>query len=319
MSYLNFKGVQHLGEQQFTNELGVNLQFFTDWAFLNIGGFFNVNVQTSGAYGGNFSRLRPANDPYFSNRIYEGARSNWVYESGITYPNYSPINISGVYVNGTFYPSDTTGVYAHKINYPLGRVIFNSVVPQTGLTVQLEHSYKWIKIQTSDVPWAQKILYDSFRVDDPHFLQRGSGVWDVLSQSRVQLPAIIIEPSVNTRLQPLEIGGGQRRIQTVYFHVISENPWDRNNITDILVNQRQKTIFLFDVNTAIESGKFPLDPYYGNRVSGGFLYPAFVDEYIGYRKKRCAIVDTFSEDLEERNGTYRSIVKWVVDVELPES
>jgi hypothetical protein len=308
-----FKGVTQLGEQQFTTSLGINLQMFLDTAFLEIGGFYNINIPTSGAYGGDFSRLRPVNDPYFTNRVYEGVRSNWVYESGLLY-NIQPIKISGAFVNGAFVPK--TGVNGFKVNYPLGRIIFNST--QTGI-VRLEYSYKHVKVSTIDVPWAQRVMTDSFRVDNNDFLQKGSGVWETLSHNRVQLPAIVVEPLTRVRMQGLELGGGQRRLQDVFFHVIASNTWDRNNITDILVNQRNKTLLLFDVTRASQSGKFPLDPYYGDYVSGGYIYTSLIDENLGYTKRKCAIIDTGSDDLGERNGLYISTVRWSTDSELPET
>ena len=60
--------------------------------------------------------------------------------------------ISGVYVDDTFYPSDTTGTYSHKVDYFNGRIIFDNAIASTS-KVQAEFSYKYSKT------WFMLVIY----------------------------------------------------------------------------------------------------------------------------------------------------------------
>ena len=46
-----FKNVSSIGDRQVLSSLEHNLKSFLDWSFLNIGGFINVNIPTSGIGG----------------------------------------------------------------------------------------------------------------------------------------------------------------------------------------------------------------------------------------------------------------------------
>jgi hypothetical protein len=78
-------------------------------------------------------------------RVYQSAFRNWVYESGITLTPYLsdlnwplPIIASGVYIDGRFCPADTDdpafdSSCAHTIDFLNGRVIFDTVQPQSSI------------------------------------------------------------------------------------------------------------------------------------------------------------------------------------------
>lgn len=303
---LIFQGVTEIGKPQFTTELTHNIAMWLNWSFLNIGGFSNISLSQSGVYGGDFSRLRAVSDPYSTNyQVFEGVRSNWVYESGIQYST-QPTHISGVYVNGTFVTSGFT------INYPLGQIKFTNAKTSSDI-VKCEYAYKFVKIESSEVPWTQTVLFDSFRVDNTQFLS-SSGVWNTLSQSRIQLPAIIIEPTINVRYRGVELGGGQFRTQDVYLHVISETAWDRNNLADILLNQREKVLIFYDVNLAAINNKLPIT-FNGTIVPSSYMYPQLITQY---PKRQCFIKDVSSESWTERNGTHRAVIRWSCDIQMDE-
>src|SRR5579859_2905287 len=98
------KGVTDIGRPLLTEMLESNISQFFQWGLLNVGNFFQVRIPTSGAYGGDFSRLRLGDDPNFpAGQVWEGVRKDWVWESGLNYA-VQPIQISGVYVNGSYYP-----------------------------------------------------------------------------------------------------------------------------------------------------------------------------------------------------------------------
>ena len=94
-SSTTFAHVAHIGNTLLNSELESNLKSFLDWSFLGIGGWSNISIPTSGAYGGTFDNLRLVDDPaYTAGQIWEAPRKDWVWETGTEYPGYNPINIS---------------------------------------------------------------------------------------------------------------------------------------------------------------------------------------------------------------------------------
>lgn len=308
---LKFKGVNNIGDIGFSNQLSYNIRSFLDWSFLGIGGFSNVDVTPLGYTGPDQSRLRRVDDPYNPfGCTYESFRSNWVYESGVTY-GILPNMYSGVYINNQFYPQDTSGTYAHQVNYPLGRITFNTALSGNNL-VQCGYSFKQVKVTTAEIPWARTIMADSLQINNPQFLQEGSGVWNVLSENRVQLPVIVIDPTTEVNFTGLELGGGQYRSQSVMLYVFTENPAERNNLMDILLNQSEKTILMYDLNKVVADNKLPLD-FNGSIQPSGYMYPDLVNNYT---KWRCTILKSIVLDIFEDRDIYRAAVKWVCEVPI---
>jgi len=274
VSFTQLKGFDSLGQYSYDEILTQNLIMFFDWGFINKGGYVNVNIPSSGAYGGDFSRLRPVQDPRYSNgQVWESIRANWLWESGLEYE--SPINISGVFVNSTFVPQSGGTFY---IDYPNGRIIFNSAISQNS-TVKVEHSRKWISvIPSQNVPWLKQVEMRSHRVDDSNFLI-GSGDFALLRDNKLQLPVVAIETAGAT-YQGYMIGGSQYCYTRVKFYVIGEDKSTVDRLTHIISSQNDKSIFLFDSNSLATNNRFPLD-YRGSRASGCLSYPQLV-EYSGH-------------------------------------
>ena len=244
-----FTHVSQVGNTLLNSQLESNLKSFLDWGMLGIGGWFNVNIPTSGAWGGTFDQLRLVDDPsYGEGQVWESARKDWVWENEVPYTGGSPISITGVSVDGTFYGTgDAT--YAHHYNYPLGRVVFDNPIASTS-TVKLEYSYRNVQVYIADqAPWWDELQYNSMRVDDSSFSQVGSGNWAILSNNRVQMPAVVIEAVPRRTYQPYELGSSNNFItQDVLFHVVSESRWWRNQLVDIISLQKDKTLMLYDSN-----------------------------------------------------------------------
>lgn len=253
-----FKAVDNYTDSLTTQQLETNIMSFLNWGFLNIGAFQNVYLDSSGVNGGNKSRLRAVQDPYLPNgTAFEGFRQDWVWETGIHYQT-QPVAISGVWVDGSFIPKTSSGQYSHTINYPAGRVLFNS--PVTGSPViQCEHSFRQIKVDLAESPWFQQVQFNSYRIDDPGFLMEASGAWNILSQNRIQLPAVVIESVFNASRYPYELGS-QAMIhnQDLLFNIIAETDYDRKQLHDILVGQEGIVIKSFDKDKLLASGLFPL-------------------------------------------------------------
>lgn len=285
MNYLNLKGFDSVFDNTLNNELQDNIVEFLDWSLLEKGNYMNVSLGELSPEGVDYSKLRiSSNSSFPSGKAWEGFRKNWVWQSGVSYSpapivgtNNTIPGISGVYVNNTFYPSNTNGTYAHKIDYFNGRIIFNNPIPTTS-TVKAEYSYRYINtVYANSLPWLSEIQYSSLDLDS-NFNTLNKGKYDLPAEARVQLPAIAIEIVPRRSMKGYQLGGGQYVSTDVLFHCLAEDEYTRNKLVDIISLQNDKTIHMFNSNQIAKSGAFPLD-YHGFPVSGALRYPDLVNNY----------------------------------------
>jgi hypothetical protein len=291
-------GVSDYGEALLTEQVEANLVTWLQWSLLGIGAFENVGLGQQSAWDADRSRLRVAQDPrYPANTLWQAHRSDWCWESGIPYST-QPVQVSGVWVNDAFVPTTGTGPYQHRVNYPLGQVVFASAVPATAV-VQAEFSSRFVQVRRSDEPWFRRVTFDSLRADDVQFAEpstSGGGSWAVLAENRVQLPAVVVEPVLNGTARPLEIGSSaQEYTQDFLLHVMAETPWDRKRVHDLCRLQVDKRIVTFDLNEAPP----PLDGY-GRLNAGALTYPQLCEAY-PWRQLRVARVDSADQPQLGRN------------------
>lgn len=283
--YTSLKAVSEAGESLLTDQLETNLASFLTWGLVNIGGFLSVARSDAGPYGGDMSQLRMSIDPRYGNipgKIWEGFRSDWVHETGVSCDR-QPTRVSGVYVDGAFHPIGETGAYSHSIDYRNGRVVFDTPISATGV-VQCEYSFRLYHVSTADTPWWQQIQPDSFRNDDPTFMQSSSGAWSILAENRVQLPHVVIEsPPRFTGHVPKEIGNSSVwGRQDVLFHILAEDRGQMKFLHDVVIAQIDKILLAFDKNLALGNDAFPLAPN-GDINPTGLTYPQMVAAY-AYQK-----------------------------------
>lgn len=283
-----FIKVDHVGENLLINQMESTLKTYLDWGLLSVGGWTNIETPTFGAFGGTFDTLRAVSDPaYVDGQVWESARKDWVWETGMDYSGVmsdgsltgvDPIQITGVTVDGNTYGTGD-GTYAHHYNYPLGRVIFDSPI-STVSSVKLEYSYRNVQTYIADqAPWWDEIQQNSLRVDDPTFDQAGSGNWGILSNHRVQLPAVVIEAVPRRTFTSFQMGDTSQFVyQDVLFHIIAGTRWWRNNLVDIVSFQKDTNIMMYDNNTVAQSGAYPLD-YRGMVIDDSKNYPCLAAEY----------------------------------------
>ena len=283
----HLKGFNSVKDTTLNNEIQDNMVEFFDWALLKKGNYFNVTLGETAPNGYDYSKLRLSSDERFTaGTCWEGVRNNWVWQSGV---NYSPAplvgtnntkpGISGVYVDDTFYPTTTTGDYAHHVDYFNGRVLFDSPIP-TGSKVQVEHSYKWINIvYANSVPWLREVQYRSYDING-EFFQAAKGDWDMPPEARLQLPAIAIEIVPRRTITGYQLGGGSYVDTDVLFHCLAEDEMTRNKLVDIVSLQNDKTFYAFNSNSIAASGDFPLD-YKGSPVSGAMNFEELVLKHYG--------------------------------------
>jgi hypothetical protein len=278
-------GIRNTQDLALSNILLDNFVTFFDWGLIDKSGFNNVVSPASGMYGGDKTVLRMANDPnYQSGQVWQGFRENWIWETGVSTTT-QPISVSGVYVNNTFLPyvyNSSSGNYigngptGYRIDFPNGRVIFNSPLPSTS-TVKLNYSYKWVKVDRAEgTPFFRQIQSSDFRIDT-NFLT-GSGDWVQLGQTRVQLPAIFVEVVPNRTYQPYQLGGGQWANTDIVFYVMSLRESDCSNLLNIISYQNDRFIRLFDSNIISRSGAYPVS-FKGDLINRKYTYPNWVSDY----------------------------------------
>ena len=291
-----FRGVPSIGDSQPTEKIKIGLINYFNWSFLQVGAYFNVNIPQSGAYGGDESRLRPVNSPYYTDgQVWESFRKDWVWESGVSQTT-KPIQVSGVFVDNVFKP--TSGV-DFNLDYINGQVVFNTAVATTA-TVRAEYSPRWVHIYDgNDIPWVRETQFESHRIDADSFLNMASGGLSQLSQTRMQLPAIVVE-MVEGRYTPYQLGLGHYSLNDAIFHVIAEDGNTVDKLADIVAKQGAgesgKSIFIFDPDLLAISGTFPLN-FQGSITSGAKTFPQLVVpvEEGGFRWKKLRMFDSVKQ------------------------
>lgn len=311
-THTQLKGAPHTGDALVSDNLEANLVNFFNWGFLGAGGFFTVRRGDAGCYDGDNSRLRPVADPnYTDGTVWEAFRKDWVWESGVEYTS-QPVRVSGVYVDGSFLPLGS----GDWVDYPNGRVVLATpLAPATG--VQCEYTYRSVQVYTADNPAWETIQTGSFRSDDPHFLQAGSGGWDVLAQNRVQLPAVFVEAVPDATREPLALGGGVKVRQTVLFHVLAEDRQHYKWLHDAITGQWEKRLYGFDKNALLAADAFPLDAF-GTPRGSGLMYPDLVSPTGDYYWEQIRFADTRGVPQPRLGSLWYCTVRATMEVDRPE-
>lgn len=277
-----FQGINDISEDLLLNIVEANFKTYFDWAFLNLGAWFDAEV---GEYTINSSTVQQAqllavaDEAYLDGQVWQGIRKDWVFESGC-HPTTNPIQISGLTVDGAFH-SYPGGDFV--INYPEGRVIFDAPV-SIGATVLMDYSYRNVQVyRASDAPWFSELQYNTFNNSDPDIQRMEDGNWSIAGNHRIQLPAIIIDPIARSNSSPYELGSrGLVISQDIGFHVIAETKNERNKLLDIIRLQQGITLDMYDTNLVAQAEKFPLGPNLDKNFAGE-MYPDLVLNY-HYRK-----------------------------------
>lgn len=257
---MSFIGVDKYSANTLTSQLEHNIVSFLDDGLLKIGAFGNVQESVSNLYGNNMSQLKPVNDPHTNNgQLWQSARKNWVYEN-ISGVDYSPIVFSGVTVNSVFYPAPTgNSSLGYSVNYREGAITFDQSI-STSSNVTASYSYKLFNIEIANNSniW-KKIQQDSFSDTDFSNIYT-SGEFAIPSEHRIQLPTIVVESVNRSNNQPWRLGDlSLLSKQKVLLHVFAENKQDRDKINDIMNRQTSRNIDLYDINTVVSSGIYPLN------------------------------------------------------------
>lgn len=340
-----FSGVDNIGQHLLMSQIENNIKSFLDWGFLNIGGFINVSRPDKNIYNNPLALLKPTQDPNFTNgQVWQTMRKDWIWESDIVYskciepdivvtpatpcPLYivestpcpesyiqsiSPNLITGIYIDNVFYPLNTTGIYSYKVDYINSRIIFNTAIPLSS-KVEMEYSYRWLQIYNYDnAQWWRQLQYQT-DANNEHFNQLNKGDFSILSNNRVQLPAIIIETVSRGLSKPWQLGDKSLVMkQELLLHIVSETMADRNKIIDILRLQQDKIIRMYDTNLVIKYGSQPF-------LIDGTLNPNALkyDQLLqckGYYWNSARLIDIFASDVQSFSPFFsESNVKLTVEI-----
>lgn len=311
-----FYGVSSIGEHLLMSQIENNMKDFLDWGLLNIGAFINVNRNQNNIYGNNLSKLKPTEDPNYANgRVWQTMRKDWVWEQGIIlakcigpYPTPSPCPseyvqastpnlISGIYINNIFYPISTTGQYSYKVDYINSRIIFSNPLPLS-TNIEMEYAYRWIQVYKYDsAKWWQQLQYKT-DANIEHFNQLNRGDFSILSNNRIQLPAIIIETVSRGLSKPYQLGDKSLVMkQELVLHIVAERMNDRNMLIDILRLQQDKLLIMYDTNKLIQNNVqyFNID---GTLNNNRLQYSELIDNHSQYGWRTCKLTDIYASDVE---------------------
>jgi hypothetical protein len=305
-----FMGVEGIGSTQIINELENNYKSFLDWGFLSAGGFTNVSIPSTNISGFDLHKLKPTKDSTKpQNTVWQTPRKDWIYESGINYNSYSPIEISGIYVNGSFYPGPTgNSTISYTLNYPEGQVVFNNPIPPSS-SVELNYSYRNIQVyKMEQFPYWREIQYRSLE-NKTGFNLSDKGDFSIGAEHRIQLPSVIIETVARSNSRPYRLGDKSLYIeQDILLHILSDNSKDKNNITDILRLQEDRVIWLYNTDKIIKGGIFPLK-YNGSKNLTGQNYDITIND-TQYQWIKCQLKNVSISDMTFTNmRMYGSIVR----------
>jgi hypothetical protein len=312
MTIRGFQQVSNIGDKPVISILEDNIKSLLDYCFLKIGGFIDISIPSSGIAGGDFSLLKVGSDPIRpTGTVWETHRKDWVYETGISHNNRTPIDISGIYVNNSFYPAPTgQGNVAYSLNYKDGQVVFPTPKPASS-NIRMNYSYRYIQThKANESPWFKEIQKYSY---DPSKINKNSGFL-IMANHRVQLPCIIIETIARTSQQPYQLGTIENIIsQDLLLHIYTENPVQRNSIMDMLILQKDRESYLYDLNKVIKDNKYGLN-YNGSINNSGLNYDQLLSDP-NYRKNVFYIESSSISEINTISSSlYNGIIRWTLKI-----
>lgn len=299
------KGFNNLNQFSHSINLEKNICVFFDFACLLSSGYQNF-VNGTSYLGSNLGTLKCSTSrQYASGRVWEGFRSNWVWESG---SGINPVNISGVYINGVF----TTSGF--NVDYRRGQIVLDTAI-STSSTVQASFSSKSIYWDTTASPWYREFITETYRYDKQLTDGIGSGIRNVLADHRIQLPAVIVEVTTTNNFEPYQLGGGSWYKPMINFHVFAENFDQKKQIVDIISAQNEHSFLGVDFNKVYQARDFPTNQF--NFVNSGAKLLPQMQALYPWEVKPISFEDLQGRDLEYTPPLYRSLVYGKANLILP--
>jgi len=258
------KGTTEFYSFDATDILSYNIKSMFRYGLLEKSAYSNVNIN---GFNSGLAQLQSVKDNRFSDgTVFETYGPSIVWESGIsnTYSYDNPINVSGIYIDGTFVPNGTTGASGFYIDYEFGRVVTNSDFSNS--EVKMEYSFPEVAFYSSDSDQWQTIINSYMDSFDSVGNISPSGIASRLKENRIWTPCVVVDVQDRTN-EPLQLGGGEIHNYAVFYHIFSNNGFQSTKLADIINNQEATSLFLYNINNA----PFPLD-YNGALTSGALQY-----------------------------------------------
>jgi hypothetical protein len=141
----------------------------------------------------------------------------------------------------------------------------------------MDYSYRSVQVyKAEEFPYWKEIQYKSLE-NKTGFSLTDKGDFSIGSEHRVQLPAVIIETIASSKSEPFRLGDKSLIItQDILLHVLADNRNDKNNIVDTIRLQEDRVIWLYNTNTVVRSGVYPLN-YDGSKNITGQNYNIIID------------------------------------------
>jgi hypothetical protein len=244
-----FKGSKNFYEFEMSDTLVSNIINWLRYGFLEMGAFTNVRFSLPNS---GYTNLKAAYDERYGGigKIYEGIGPSWVWESGVSPigTNQTPFQVSGIYVNNTFYPTSTSGTHSYTVDYERGRIVFNNALSSTS-TVKCEYTIRDIGVFNIDSSNFKSLVDNYLDNFDNMDENPGSGLASILKENRIWLPSVFVDIQDRTN-EGLQLGGGEISTFAMFYHVFADKPFENKRIMDTISNQDFKTLHLYDINTA---------------------------------------------------------------------
>lgn len=193
-------------------------------------------------------------------QVWQSPFQRWVYESGVALNNAPfisgltpPIRVSGIYVNGSFFPQTSGAVsgYQYFIDYSNGRVIFAGTGIPSNSLVQASYAYKKWRVEFAENALAQEMVeaYGETALKDNSIGDTSiiypSG--DIRSHT---FPCVYIDIKDGSSTA-LELGNRSLREKPIVeLEIYSLNRWERNSAIELLKNRQGYNAPLVDFNYA---------------------------------------------------------------------
>ena len=160
-----------------------------DFGFVENGAFVNVPITSGNCLGTDLNRLYPQEEPdgRYNYQVWRSLRSNWMYEtSGISVG--SGLNTQ-VYI-------DETPTSLGDVSYSNGEIYFNTPISENSI-VTAQYNYKWVNFETArNSSFFRQFQLGSLNPPSEQYIgPLSSGVSDIDSESRIQLPCVLVEVS----------------------------------------------------------------------------------------------------------------------------
>ena len=305
---LDFKGIGEggFGGFELTDQLQYNLKFFLDWGFLNNGAYGIYEYDSASWYDDDESRLHLVVDERYENgKVWEAVGPEFVWESGVSLSSgaVTPFRVSGVYIDNVFYPTSSTGINRHHVDYLNGRIIFDEP-KDSEKDIRIEYTRRSIHVGFADDPDFRVLMLNALE----EFQTDSSPSGTPSREHQTWLPSVFIELD-RGKQRGLQLGGGQIKTRFVVFHIFADSPSDRNLLMDWIDYQSRITFWMADLNNIT----FPFDQY-GDLVSG---ITNWVDMVSDHPWKRLRVTDSNPVKLNSLNSQlFRARVVWEIEIDF---